>query len=77
MLSKVRSISPPNFKKGKKREVLFASTRKNMPSYDVNIDLVMPSLTTGVRKFERYAKRPSPYPTKPFKVPEHTDPQKL
>lgn len=30
-----------------------------------------------VRKFDKYATRPSPFPTKPFIVPEHMDPHKL
>ena len=42
-----RTPSPPNFKRGKQRDNLFPATRENMPSYDVNKDVIMPSLTTG------------------------------
>ena len=51
VLSNVRSISPPNFKKGKKRDDVFPPNRKNMPTYDFNIDAVMPSLTVGSKSF--------------------------
>ena len=54
MLSQFSKVAPPIFKKSKKRSELFPTKLKNvMPTYDVDIDKVMPALSVGVPQFEK------------------------